>query len=158
MSDEGLTVYMAAPVFSVTERNWNRCLAKRIEETLGNARVLLPQDFKIGGKYNDKRHWSKIFADCLQAIDRSDVVCAIVDGPDADSGTAFEIGYAHRAGIPVLALRTDFRQSQDRGLNIMLSQAVDTLMVRMSFDEDTDKLGREVALRIKKLADSRKRK
>jgi nucleoside 2-deoxyribosyltransferase len=45
------------------------------------------------------------------AIRRSDIVVAVLDGVDVDSGTASEIGYAYGLGKRVYGLRTDVRQS-----------------------------------------------
>ncbi|MDD1656755.1 MAG: nucleoside 2-deoxyribosyltransferase, partial [Methanomicrobiales archaeon] len=46
------------------------------------------------------------------------------DGPDADSGTAWEMGYASALGVPVIALRTDSRRfSAERRLNLMLERS-----------------------------------
>ncbi len=42
-------------------------------------------------------------------IRRCDLVLAVLDGVDVDSGTASEIGFAYALGKPVLGLRTDFR-------------------------------------------------
>jgi nucleoside 2-deoxyribosyltransferase len=145
---EGPVIYLAAPLFSIVERRWNRDLAAAISKTIPNAVVILPQDFRISNRYNDVRHWPAIYRECIKAIDRADVLVAVVDGPDADSGTAFEMGYACKAGKPVVAVRTDFRQNQDRGLNIMLSQAADEVLVRMSFDEDIEKLAADISRRI----------
>ncbi len=36
-------------------------------------------------------------------------VLAVLDGPDVDSGTAAEVGWAAASGRPVIGLRTDFR-------------------------------------------------
>jgi nucleoside 2-deoxyribosyltransferase len=47
------------------------------------------------------------------AIDRSDLVLAILDGADVDSGTACEIGYAFARQKPILGYRGDFRISAD---------------------------------------------
>ena len=47
------------------------------------------------------------------AIDSSDIVFAILDGADVDSGTAAEIGYACARGKPILGYRGDFRLSAD---------------------------------------------
>jgi nucleoside 2-deoxyribosyltransferase len=44
-------------------------------------------------------------------IDACAAVLAILDGPDVDSGTAAEIGYAAAIGRPVVGLRTDIRMS-----------------------------------------------
>src|SRR5579884_3294495 len=43
------------------------------------------------------------------AIRRSDLVVAVLDGVDVDSGTASEMGFAYGLGKPVWGLRTDFR-------------------------------------------------
>ena len=55
----------------------------------------------------------EIGANNQAAIDRSDVVFAILDGVDVDSGTASEIGYAFAKGKPILGYRGDFRLSAD---------------------------------------------
>jgi nucleoside 2-deoxyribosyltransferase len=46
-------------------------------------------------------------------IDRADGVLAVLDGPDVDSGTAAEIGYAVKGGRVVVGLRTDSRRTGD---------------------------------------------
>jgi nucleoside 2-deoxyribosyltransferase len=47
------------------------------------------------------------------AIDRSDLMLAVLDGVDVDSGTASEIGYAFAKGKPIIGYRGDFRLSAD---------------------------------------------
>jgi len=42
-------------------------------------------------------------------LSRCDMVVALLDGADVDSGVAFEIGYARGLGKPVLGVRTDYR-------------------------------------------------
>jgi len=49
----------------------------------------------------------------VAAIESSDLVLAVLDGPDIDSGTAAEIGFAAARGRPVVGLRTDTRLSGD---------------------------------------------
>ena len=46
-------------------------------------------------------------------IDRCDMVLAVLDGVDVDSGTAAEIGYAFAMAKPILGYRGDFRLSAD---------------------------------------------
>lgn len=48
-----------------------------------------------------------------QSIERADLVFAVLDGSDVDSGTASEIGYATARGKPVLGYRGDFRQARE---------------------------------------------
>jgi nucleoside 2-deoxyribosyltransferase len=46
-------------------------------------------------------------------IDRSDIVFAVLDGVDVDSGTASEIGYAYAREKLIIGYRGDFRLSAD---------------------------------------------
>ena len=46
-------------------------------------------------------------------IDRSDIVFAVLDGVDVDSGTASEIGYAYARQKLIIGYRGDFRLSAD---------------------------------------------
>ncbi len=48
-----------------------------------------------------------------RAIGACDAVLAILDGPDVDSGTAAEIGYAFARGKPIVGYRGDFRLAAD---------------------------------------------
>jgi nucleoside 2-deoxyribosyltransferase len=49
----------------------------------------------------------------------ADIILAILDGPDVDSGTAAEIGYAAALEIPVIGLRTDTRRSGDNDATVV---------------------------------------
>lgn len=141
-------MYFAAPLFSQVERRWNRELARLLAERVPGLAVTLPQDFRVRGRYNDRRHLQELFRLCLGAIDGSDVVVGILDGPDTDSGVAFEMGYAYRAGIPVVGVRTDFRQSQERGVNIMCSRPCSEFVCMMSFNESVEALAKNLARKI----------
>lgn len=48
-----------------------------------------------------------------RAIRAADVIVAVLDGPDVESGTAAEIGYGAALGKPVLGYRGDFRLAAD---------------------------------------------
>ena len=81
---------------------------------------------------------------CLETMDSADIVVAMLDGADSDSGTAFELGYALARGKKIIGVRTDFRQSQDRGVNLMLSHACARYVFDMSFSEDTRALAGKI--------------
>lgn len=49
----------------------------------------------------------------VEAIDRCELVVAVLDGTDVDSGTAAEIGYAFAKGKKIVGYRGDFRLSAD---------------------------------------------
>lgn len=60
-----------------------------------------------------------IAANNCAAIDNAHGVVAVLDGPDVDSGTASEIGYAFARGKLIVGYRGDFRQSADNEASIV---------------------------------------
>ena len=66
---------------------------------------------------NRRSAWEKLNPEIAQnnqhALDECDGVLAVLDGADVDSGTAAEIGYAYRAGKPIMGYRGDFRLASD---------------------------------------------
>ena len=148
-------VYLAAPLFTLNQRRANRGLAALLEKELPGAEVILPQDFKVSGKYNDRKNYRELFRLCLQAIERADAVVAVLDGADADSGVSFEVGYAYARRVPIVGVRTDYRAGQDRGVNVMLSQAAGRFVFDMAFREDPATLARDVAVKLRGLLSRR---
>jgi nucleoside 2-deoxyribosyltransferase len=145
-------VYMAGPLFTLQERRVNRELAREIERMFPGCEVLLPQDFKHDDKFNDQRAFGYIFKGCIDGINDCQCMVAWLDGPDSDSGTCFEVGYAYAKGMPVIGVRTDFRLNQERGVNVMLSRACAAFVYRPSFDEDVTGLARDIVRALKKIA------
>jgi nucleoside 2-deoxyribosyltransferase len=115
-------VYLAAPLFSEAERNFNIQVARSLREHY--FRVHLPQDIGDSSATREGDEHSRIFRVNLQALEESDIVVSIIDGADADSGTAWEMGYAMARGKRVVAVRTDFRMvgAYER-VNLMLEQS-----------------------------------
>lgn len=122
----GLKIYLAGPLgFSEAGRVFQVVIVKTLE-ALGHT-VLDPfalTDAKkiarvtampFGAKRRDA--WTKLNVEIggrnRRAIDKSDILFAVLDGVDVDSGTAAEIGYAFARGKPVLGYRGDFRLSAD---------------------------------------------
>lgn len=56
---------------------------------------------------------TEIGRDNVAAIDTCDVMLAVLDGTDVDSGTAAEIGYAFARGKRIIGYRNDFRLAAD---------------------------------------------
>ena len=102
-----MKIYLAGPLFSVAERNFNNELT-RLLRTKGHE-VWLPQEFE-----QRSMTASQIFSKDVEGIDWADVVVANMDGPDPDSGTSWECGYAYRQK-PVILFRTDFRAGYKLG-------------------------------------------
>ncbi len=111
-----MNVYFAGPLFTAAERSWNAEVAEALRAA--GHEVFLPQDKEPG------KDAAGIFATDVGAIDWADGVVAIMDGPDPDSGTAWEVGYAFRKK-PVVLVRTDIRTLAGRfgDYNPMLTEA-----------------------------------
>jgi nucleoside 2-deoxyribosyltransferase len=107
-------IYLAGPLFTHADRAYLSVLRDRLRQ-LPAATVTWPGDLfddahlsSLGPKA--KEH---IFQTCRDAIDEATHVVALLDGAQVDDGTAWEIGYAYARGIPIIGLRTDFRQAGD---------------------------------------------
>lgn len=146
-----MIIYLAGPLFSLGERCGNRQLAAALAAAIPGAVIDLPQDIKHHGEYNSKKFFRAVYQACVAGVERADVVVAVLDGPSSDDGTSFEVGYAIAKGKPVIGIRTDYRMSQDRGCNLMLSQGCTELVYRPSFDENVQALAKDVARKVKRL-------
>ena len=79
------------------------------------------------------------------------MVIAILDGPDVDAGTCVEIGYAYANNKPIIGIRTDFRASEDRGVNLMVSKACTHLILLQDNSVTIDRVLDEVVHAVKGL-------
>lgn len=126
-------IYLAGPLFSLAEREFNILFAQMLESKMKEVEVILPQE--RASKFLSLENGMRlIFEDCLKMVDEADIVVAVLDGPDADSGTSVELGYAYAIKAPIIGIRTDFRISEDKGLNLMLSNICSTLIIDTSSD------------------------
>lgn len=117
------TVYLAAPLFTLGERAFNFNLAMNLENINNNQyRMFLPQDIL------PKDTASLLYSNLMSELTRANLVLAVLDGPDADSGVCYEIGYARALGKKIIMIRTDFREGGDNnGSNLMLTQGKDLI-------------------------------
>ena len=83
-----------------------------------------------------------------------------MDGPDPDSGTAWECGYAFAKGKPVVCYRTDFRISGDtKGApyNLMLSASA-TTRLEAPFRTEPAQFRRRLLEHIRKASPAKRRR
>ena len=111
-----MRLYFAGPLFSAAERDWNEELAAALRK--GGHEVFLPQDQETG------MDAPRIFSADIGGIDWADALVAIMDGPDPDAGTAWEVGYAYDKK-PIVLVRTDIRPGAGSSgpYNAMLTEA-----------------------------------
>src|SRR6185312_3787039 len=93
-----------------------------------------------------------IFQSCVKGIEWADAVVACMDGPDPDSGTSWEVGFAYAQEKPIICYRSDFRTAGDtKGTpyNLMLSEAA-TARVELTPKATAADLHRRVLTEIRK--------
>ena len=119
--------YLAAPLFSEAERDFNKKLANILYQYA--VKVHLPQETGDTDKSRDNSDIRSIFEENIKVLDYSDFVIAVLDGSDTDSGTAWEMGYAYAKGKKIISIRTDFREiGSHESVNLMLEQS--SILVR----------------------------
>jgi nucleoside 2-deoxyribosyltransferase len=112
----GMKLYFAGPLFTTPEREWNAEVTAALRAA--GHEIFLPQEQESG------KDGPGIFATDVGGIDWADGLVAIMDGPDPDSGTCWEVGYAYRKK-PIVLVRTDFRAMEGEAgeYNPMLTQS-----------------------------------
>jgi nucleoside 2-deoxyribosyltransferase len=116
-----MKLYLAGPLFTTPEREWNEALAVRLEAA--GHEVYVPHLHPA-----PEPTAAAIFRKDLEGVDWAEGVVAVMDGADPDSGTCWECGYAFGRGKPVVLFRGDFRgtgDSRDMPYNAMLVGAAD---------------------------------
>lgn len=124
----GIKIYFAGPLFTSAEKMWNFNLVEAIKKQDHTITVFLPQIETKPPLMKSPPDFSEVQRICLNGVKSADVVVAVLDGPDSDSGTCFECGYAVANGKHVVGVRTDLRAGEDQGLNAMLAESCDALV------------------------------
>ena len=94
-----MKIYLAGPLFTEAERDWLRNLKKQIEslaESQGKqVTVIWPYELATQSEIDHLGPKAKheIFSRCKSHLDDADMMIALLDGPQVDDGTAWEIGY-----------------------------------------------------------------
>lgn len=120
-----MRLYLAGPLFTVQEREWNRDLAYFLRRE--GYDVFLPQE---GEPAKDTGNWvQSIYNHDLSGLAWCGALLANLDGPVVDDGTAWECGWAVARGKPVYGYRTDFRGGERSApVNVMLAASCTQLI------------------------------
>lgn len=159
-----MKIYMAGPLFTLAERLFNAELARGLRAA--GHEVWLPQEHdKMGtpGEFpnppamlREQQSCSaphatddklEVFRSCIEGIHWCEVVVACMDGPDPDSGTCVECGYAY-CERPIVAYRTDFRAGGDgdsAAYNLVLARMATTRLDLSSSHTSADPVGSVVS-------------
>ena len=109
-------IYLSGPLFSQAEIAWGSRIKELLEADLNNVEILWPHEIASGPV-------EQVFRANLQAMNECDLMVAILDGPQVDDGTAWEVGYFFSQGKSIVGLRTDFRRAgegKESKVNLMV--------------------------------------
>lgn len=119
--------YLAAPLFNDRERAFNFQIAEALEMSfdvflLQRDGALLVNMIAAGVPISVAEH--RVFQQDCEAMRRSEILIAVLDGGHVDEGVSFEIGYMSALGCLCVGLQTDVRRALPSGNNPMLIGAL----------------------------------
>lgn len=109
-------IYFASPLFTHMEFRYNAEVVAQIRAAYPSVEIYLPQEQM---EINDKNSYANsmmIAKADTDALLKSDLVIAVLDGQTIDAGVASEVGVAYQANIPMIGLYTDSRQQGAQNL------------------------------------------
>lgn len=118
-------VYIAGPLFSAAERQFNHELAAFLRSE--GHEPFLPQDsclpFEelLASGMGVQDALRLVFEKDMEMLDACDLFLFVLDGRVPDEGACFEMGYAYAKGMDMVALKTDARSSVAGEDNAMIS-------------------------------------
>lgn len=130
-------IYLSGPIFSIAEIAWGGRVKSFIEDRL-DVKVIWPHEI-----VPCKAGMREIFEANLKGLNETEVMVALLDGPQVDDGTAWEVGFFFQQGKKILGLRTDFRRAGETDssrVNLMIECSC--LSLASSLDELADDLQR----------------
>lgn len=133
-----MKVFLASPLFSDAEREFNSNLTKSLRENGFEVWLTQEAPFIQQGIHKEKK---AIYEGDILVLKTSDVVVAVLDGINVDAGVAYEMGYAKALGKPIIGLKTDYRTfSKMEEVNLMLE--VPLIKICKNLDEVIDSLSK----------------
>lgn len=137
----GHKIYLSGPLFSRGEIAWGERVKSFQKDRLENAQIIWPHEI-----VPCQASRQQIFLANLQALSECDVMVAMLDGPQVDDGTAWEIGYFFLQSKKILGLRTDFHRAGETDISrVNLMIECSCLAVAGSLEE--------LAMHLKRLLD-----
>ncbi len=80
----------------------------------------LTEKDEVEARGGQRDFWLEVGQRNAEAIDSCELLAAVLDGQEVDSGTASEVGYASAKGLTCFGLRTDLRESGEQGMAVNL--------------------------------------
>lgn len=145
-----MRIYCAGPIFTHAQRAWLRAVGQRLRRDGHDPFVPAEaeEEFMETHRELTPKERAAVFEVNTAKLAAAQLVVANLDGVDADSGTAWEVGFAFARRIPVLGYRTDYRsQGREGPVNLMLAQACSAFLwvPEATGEAMLDRLGEAVA-------------
>lgn len=123
------TIYLGAGWFSDQQEKTLLAVAEALLDNETVADVHIPllnqangEPFDLNGEFNPEFKWSyETFNSDVSAIQNTDITIGVLTAGNEDSGTAYELGYAHALGKPRVGVFFG-----DEPLNLMTALGVTT--------------------------------
>ncbi|WP_395317698.1 nucleoside 2-deoxyribosyltransferase [Fructilactobacillus frigidiflavus] len=115
-------IYLASPFFSEEQITRIEMVEKALTNNKTVADFYSPRKHQEAENEEFTKPWAKeIYQRDIENIEAADAVLAVIDfdGPNVDSGTAYEIGAAVAMGKPVVVF-----QQKDNTVNLMISESL----------------------------------
>jgi len=128
-------VYIAGPLFTSSQRDY----LEKINNLIKNLGFETYLPHKDGGLFI--RSVSKsvdFFNKDIEGINKCNILIAVLNGNDVDSGTAWEMGFAYAKKIPIIGILEDSRKPHDDLLNPMISNS--TIKITRNLEELKEEL------------------
>lgn len=129
------SVYIAAPMFSQAELQYNEMVATQIEKIGYN--VFLPQ--RSGYKFiellkemSPAEARKKIFIKDYTAVQNTDILVIILDGRTIDEGACVELGIGYTLGKVCYGLKSDPRTMMNGQINPMISECLSGIYTHLN--------------------------
>jgi len=118
--------YIAGPLFSEGERYFLQQIDQICQKL--NVKTFLPHR---DADHNQSQ--KNIFDLNIENLKKCDILVAVLDGSDVDSGTAFEIGFCFQLHKFIIGIRTDYRKTAIENVPDPLAAEVN-LMIQYSLN------------------------
>lgn len=105
-----MKAYLANGLFGMGDRLLNDLISSEVRKAINGIDLYVPQE---NAEINDKSQYADSITIAKADMDKlreSDVLIAVIDGVEIDSGVAAEIGAFYMMDKPIFALYTDVRQ------------------------------------------------
>lgn len=120
-------VYIAAPMFSLAELEYNEMISNRLCQE--GFEIFLPQRsgyrmIELMERMTPQEARKMIFDKDIAEVEKADIIVIVLDGRTIDEGACVELGYGFAHNKKCYGLKTDPRTMMNGQINPMVSECL----------------------------------